>query len=299
MLNTVTDNINEELDNYVPRHNSAKCKFKVIIPSCDSLISNFKKPKSIFLCKKCDMKFKSKTLLQKHNKITHKDKNEAIICDICGKIFNKSSTLKVHLSCHKEKQCPYCFKILKSHSHFNVHLRNHKQQLKRKRIVKYHLCVHCDYRSLNKNSLEAHMNKVHLNIRPFVCDICQKGFYKKSNLTQHYVTHTKVKDKTCEICGDTFVNEKTLIEHLMLHSGQKPFKCKICNAEFITSGRRLEHMKRKHMEKAECCVICDKKFSLRKDLNSHLKNVHHAENYILKLDNVQTDAQVFKVMNCM
>ena len=298
MLSQLVDNLNEDIDcKEACERQPKKYKLKANLPTSESIINNSKKPLESIECKKCDMKFNSKVLFQKHYKITHKDTNTANICDICGKVFSKNSSLKVHLCSHKGKQCPHCFKVLKSHSHFNVHLKNHNALTTRKRGKKYHHCGNCDYRSLNKNTLEAHINKVHLNIRPFVCEICQKGFYKKSNLTQHFVTHEKIKDKTCEICGSTFVNKKTLAEHLMLHSGQKPFKCEICNAEFITSGRRLEHMRRKHMEKVECCVVCDKKFSLKKDLNYHLKHVHGAENFILKLENEQTELQVIRLIN--
>nr|XP_021199290.2 zinc finger protein 90-like [Helicoverpa armigera] len=278
MLNLLVNNINEEVDNkMVCERQPKKYKLRVQLPTDESIINNTKEQLNSLIavkCSKCDMKFKSKVLLEKHYKITHKNTSSARICDICGKELKNNSTLKVHLGGHKGKQCPHCFKVLKSHSHFNLHLKNHVALSRRKRKSKLHDCGSCDYRSINKNSLEAHINKVHLNIRPYKCNECGKGFYKKSNLTQHFVTHEKVKDKTCEICGDTFVNEKTLFEHLMLHSGQKPFKCEICGADFITSGRRLEHMKRKHMEKAECCVICDKKFSLKKNLNSHFKKVH-------------------------
>ncbi|KAJ8708157.1 hypothetical protein PYW08_010523 [Mythimna loreyi] len=298
MLSHLVDNINEEVDNKIEcGRQPKKIKLKVNLPTSETVISNSKKQINSVECKKCDMKFKSKVILRNHFKISHKNINAANICDICGKVFTKNSSLRVHLRSHKVKQCPHCFKVLKSHSHFNLHLKNHNILTKRKRVNKYHCCGNCDYRSLNKNTLEAHINKVHLNIRPFVCEICQKGFYKKSNLTQHFLTHEKIKDKTCEICGNTFVNEKTLAEHLRLHSGQKPFKCDKCNAEFVTSGRRLEHMKRKHMEKIECCVVCYKKFSLKKDLNSHLKHVHGAENFVLKLENDQTELQVIRLIN--
>ncbi|KAF9796755.1 hypothetical protein SFRURICE_001835 [Spodoptera frugiperda] len=296
IINQLVDNINEEIDKKENDRQTKKYKLKVNIPTFDTIIETPKKELNSLPCSKCDMKFNSEVLLQKHFKMTHKDTNKANICDICGKVFNRSSALKAHLNCHKVKQCPYCSKILKSHSHYNLHLKNHSILTKRKRLMKYYTCNSCDYRSLNKNTLEAHINKNHLNIRPYICDICQKGFYKKSHLTQHLLTHEKVKDKTCEICGDTFLNEKTLMEHLMIHSGQKPFKCDVCGAEFITSGRRLEHMKRKHLEKSECCLVCDKKFGLKKDLNAHLKHVHGAENYVLKLENNQTELQVIRVI---
>lgn len=273
-----------------------KCRLNINLHSNEKVLPKMEDEQ----CIKCPMKFKSKFLLKKHIHITHKNTNNAIICDKCGKIFTKNSSLAAHLRCHEPKQCPYCLKTLKSLSHYRTHLKNHTTLLKSKRHSKFYDCVHCDYHSVNKCTLEAHINKIHLGIRPFTCDRCQKGFYKKDNLVQHLATHNEIKDKTCYICGNTFGIEKTLQEHLKLHSGQKPFKCDICNIGFITSGRRHEHMKRKHREKKETCVICGKKFSLKKDLNTHLKKVHCAEteNVILKLDKDNKPGfEVVKVIN--
>lgn len=226
-------------------------------------------------CKKCQMKFISKDLLSQHVKMTHKDKNNAVICEFCGKDCKKPSTLKVHLNCHKEKACPHCSKILKSHSHFKVHVKNHEVRSRRPNLRRsQYSCNICPFKSLNKNSLDAHVNKIHLQVRPFACEICNKAFFKKSNLTEHLIIHNRVKNLTCEQCGDCFATKKTLVEHLRLHSGDKPFQCEICSLSFVTSGRRSDHFKRKHLEKTICCFVCDKKFSLKKELNSHMKKMH-------------------------
>ncbi|CAK1594888.1 unnamed protein product [Parnassius mnemosyne] len=226
-----------------------------------------------FHCKKCDMKFNSREALKEH-KIIHKNANDAMICDTCGQNFKTSRSLKAHLKCHIEKKCPYCFKTLKSHSHYNVHIKSHKLGVKRKRINLYYNCNDCTYRTLNKKTLEAHINKVHLCIRPYVCQTCFKGFYKKSNLTEHLTTHLQIINKICEICGDSFVNQKTLMEHQRLHSNSKPYECDICSKKFVTSGRRSDHIKRTHMDKTVFCIFCDKKFSLKKELNRHVKKTH-------------------------
>ncbi|CAG4960931.1 unnamed protein product [Parnassius apollo] len=226
-----------------------------------------------FHCNKCDMKFYSQESLKEH-KINHKNANDAMICDTCGQKFKTSRSLKAHLKCHIEKKCPYCFKTLKSHSHYNVHIEGHKSGMKRKRNKLYYNCNDCTYRTLNKKTLEAHINKVHLYIRPYVCQTCFKGFYKKSNLTEHLTTHLQITNKICEICGDSFVNQKTLMEHQRLHSDSKPYECDICSKKFVTSGRRSDHIKRTHMDKTEFCIFCDKKFSLKKELNRHVKKTH-------------------------
>ncbi|XP_026764866.3 zinc finger protein 681-like isoform X2 [Galleria mellonella] len=224
-------------------------------------------------CKKCDMKFKSTELLQKHYSAAHRNISKSMICDICGKNYKSPQALKDHLNSHTEKQCPYCCKSFKV-SYYNEHVRNHESKERRKRNKLYYNCSHCSYKSVNKCSLNAHINKIHLQIRPFVCKICFKGFHKKSTLTEHIRIHEKRKDLTCELCGEGYVCIKTLTEHLRLHSGEKPYQCEICNVKFASSGRRTEHIKRKHREKTESCLICNKMFSLKKEVKRHMKIVH-------------------------
>lgn len=233
--------------------------------------NTFEKP---LCCDKCEMKFTSEHFLNKHVKLTHRNKNNAAICEFCGKDCKKPASLKVHLNCHKVKPCPYCGKLLKSHSHYKVHVKNHESNIKKPSRKVQYSCNVCSYKSFNKNSLQAHINKVHLQTRPFICELCNKGFFKKSNLTEHMTVHTKVKNLTCELCGDRFFLKKTLIEHRRLHTGERPFQCEMCNLSFVTAGRKSDHFKRKHMEKTLSCCICNKRFSLKKEVNSHMKKVH-------------------------
>ncbi|CAG9790038.1 unnamed protein product [Diatraea saccharalis] len=231
-------------------------------------------------CKICTMKFPSKNVLKAHIKLAHETANKSAICEICGKDCIKSSTLKAHLNSHKEGVCPHCSKVLKTHPHFKLHIKSHDPnfKIKRQRPKVYYNCDLCSFKSLNKQSLQGHINKMHLRIRPHICDICNKGFYRKSNLVEHVATHGEGKSMTCEHCGLKFLYKKTLLEHLRLHSGDKPFPCDVCKERFVTSGRRTEHFKRKHMEKNVPCYLCDKKFSLNSEVNVHLKKYHGVVN---------------------
>ncbi|KAI8433860.1 hypothetical protein MSG28_015811 [Choristoneura fumiferana] len=150
---------------------------------------------------------------------------------------------------------------------------NHNSKIKQKRAPSYK-CNECSFVSFNKSSLEAHINKAHLRIRPHVCPVCLKGFFKKSNLTDHVRIHEKVITETCEVCGDNFSCKKSLMWHLRLHNNETPYECNICSKKFVTSGRRHDHVKRKHMEKTECCLFCNKMFSLKRELNRHVKRYH-------------------------
>ena len=57
--------------------------------------------------------------------------------------------------------------------------------------------------------------------KPFVCDICGKGFKKKA---------------TCEI-------------HVMRHKGEKPHQCNFCDWKFVTSYELNFHLINKHNTK--------------------------------------------------
>ncbi|KPJ01219.1 Zinc finger protein 595 [Papilio xuthus] len=258
------------------------------------------KSKKIFNCIKCDIKFISNDLLQEHKNSFHK-KSEATICDVCGQKLKSPTSLKAHINCHKVKECPYCFKTLKCHSHYNIHIKRHTSNVKRKRNKLYYTCNNCNYQSLNKKTLEAHINRIHLHIRPYVCETCDKGFYKNSHLTEHVKIHLQIKNKTCEVCGEHFVNEKTLIEHQRLHSDDKPYECNICMKRFVTSGRRSDHIKRSHMEKTESCIFCDKKYSLRKELNRHIKKSHNEiplnidNNFDINISNYKFDDSILPI----
>lgn len=230
--------------------------------------------KKTFNCTKCDIKFNSNDLLKDHKNCFHNNNSNATVCDVCGQTFKTPTSLRAHSNCHKEIECPYCFKTLKSHSYYRIHIKRHKMNIKRVRNKVYYNCLNCKYQSLNKNTLEAHINKMHLHIRPYVCETCDKGFYKKSHLTEHVKIHSQIKNKTCDVCGENFLYKQTLINHQRLHNNIKPYECNICKKKFVTSGRRSNHVKRSHMEKTESCTFCDKKYSLRNELNRHVKNSH-------------------------
>ncbi|XP_045781153.1 telomere zinc finger-associated protein-like [Maniola jurtina] len=170
----------------------------------------------------------------------------------------------------QENQCPNCYKVFDSIKKFKTHMKSHKRS--RKKV--YYTCNNCNYKSLCKESLQGHIHKKHLKIRPHVCDICFKDFYHRKNLVEHSKRHLEVRNEICEVCGDRFIHKKNLLEHLKLHSGERPYLCEVCDRRFITSGRRLEHIKRCHSEKNECCLLCNKKFGLIKELTRHIKAVH-------------------------
>ncbi|XP_023941518.2 zinc finger protein 891 [Bicyclus anynana] len=221
------------------------------------------------------------SLLQNHGKIDininfHKIMKHSVkisqnynLCNTVDEIYDDNIANKSEEK-SQENQCLICFKLLDNIKDYKIHVKGHKRKRK---TVDYH-CNYCNYKSPSKQSLQGHINKKHLKIKPHVCNICYKHYYHKKNLIEHEKIHSQIRNEICEVCGDSFIHKKNLLEHLKLHSGEKPYQCEVCDRRFITSGRRLEHIKRCHSEKNECCLLCDKKFSLIKELTRHIKTVH-------------------------
>ena len=47
------------------------------------------------------------------------------------------------------------------------------------------ICNECGAPFEKKQHLEHHMNKVHLNFKPYECDLCKKAFFIEAHLKQH------------------------------------------------------------------------------------------------------------------
>ena len=54
---------------------------------------------------------------------------------------------------------------------------------------------------------------IHMERRPYACDICDRGFAYPSELKAHKEKHNKAKDSTCEVCGEGFESAKKLQQH--------------------------------------------------------------------------------------
>ena len=54
--------------------------------------------------------------------------------------------------------------------------------------------------------------------RPFICQICNRGFRSMGDLRTHRVVHTK-RDFECKACGKKFYKSSNLKSHERIHTG--------------------------------------------------------------------------------
>jgi len=75
-----------------------------------------------------------------------------------------------------------------------------------------------------------HQKLVHLEERPFSCNICKKSFISKDDFVSHSKVHKKEefrKRVICNICKQVFTHVSTLRQHMISHSGEKSFSYEV------------------------------------------------------------------------
>lgn len=202
------------------------------------------------------------------------------VCEVCGKAFHLESLLRFHQRVHLEPEpCPQCDKIIKPSS-----LKRHMEQVhgdtsekqKAKIVAKQPTieCQICGHVVRKKHDLEAHMNRYHLKIKPYVCQICNKDFCGKIRLKEHVATHTNDNNCFCSVCFKKFANRVCLKMHFRMHTGELPYSCDICGQKFRSSSMMKTHRLKKHLDKTICCPLCDSMFYMVRDMRHHFKKIH-------------------------
>ncbi|CRK86714.1 CLUMA_CG000547, isoform A [Clunio marinus] len=157
-------------------------------------------------------------------------------------------------------------------------------------------CEVCE-KMLRKDALKPHMNRVHLKIKPYECDICGKKFCRTS-LSRHVKTHIvwehRPKDFQCYICETSFFDDKVLQKHIInVHESRKNLKnsskidCKTCGKVFQVPSAHFNHMinihkitpSKEQLQTTVACGVCGKRFFTIQNLKMHTKYLHEEKNY--------------------
>lgn len=105
-------------------------------------------------------------------------------------------------------------------------------------------CTQCEKSFRHKHSLEKHKEYHTGSIaKPFICDICGKGFRINANLVvcSHLLVHPFSPKKII-----SFSFRMSIQEHRRIHTGEKPFACEHCLSHFRTMSSFYGHLKKMH-----------------------------------------------------
>ncbi|XP_033725333.1 zinc finger protein 57-like [Pecten maximus] len=119
----------------------------------------------------------------------------------------------------------------------------------------------------------------HQDLRPYVCEVCNKGFRTRMNLIGHLPVHSGVKAHQCEVCGQCFTLKETLRRHKRIHNKAKKYQCKHCGLKFRSTEGLNGHLVNSHLTsqdissltfKVRQCDLCDKLCSSKQMYERHM-----------------------------
>ena len=157
-------------------------------------------------------------------------------CNICDKTLSTKPALNRHKLCHEEPQfsCMDCKKKFRTQWLLKRHMISHTKDTK-------HICAVCGARFASSYNLHRHEETLHLHLKSFKCDLCEKTFKRKEYLS----------------------------DHILAHSGEKTHKCSTCGKSYSVK-RYLKKQPCKAPEPLPKCLLCGKQFSKAKYLKQHL-----------------------------
>lgn len=92
-----------------------------------------------------------------------------------------------------------------------------------------------------------------MKVRPYSCPYrpCSKAYSAPVNLKRHIdCLHLRVKRFECNFCNKQLSSQQTFREHLYIHTGEKPFCCPLCGQCFRQGSQFSQH-KKLHKERKQ------------------------------------------------
>ena len=108
-------------------------------------------------------------------------------------------------------------------------------------------CPVCPYKANVNSRLKEHIRQ-HTGERPYVCNVCSKGFGRKTHLDTHMVIHSGEKPFKCNLCSYSATQKGNLKIHMQSHTGEKPYACMYCDYKAAQKLTLRLHMHNKHPE---------------------------------------------------
>nr|CAD7258709.1 unnamed protein product [Timema shepardi] len=226
-----------------------------------------------------------------NNKDTASTKSESCVCHVCGELFKTTSSLRLHISHHKEQQysCEICPKRFYRKDVLQEHHFVHQEPKLANALVVWSQtaedgeievrisfpCTICNKMLKSSKSLNTHM-VWHLGKKRYSCSDCGREFFQKGNLLNHAEMH---KDGhrallECTFCSKSFINKNGFARHQLEHTQAHIYKCTHCSKSFIKKHMLTSHMRLSHSNHSFECPYCRMSIRHKTSFRRHLQSRH-------------------------
>uniref|UniRef100_A0AAG5CPP1 Uncharacterized protein n=1 Tax=Anopheles atroparvus TaxID=41427 RepID=A0AAG5CPP1_ANOAO len=136
----------------------------------------------------------------------------------------------------------------------------------------------CDARFFGRSALLSHTKSIHLRLRSYKCELCEKSFFTSGTLQSHRKIHT-TKQYQCQTCRKMFLRQSDLLGHQTTHLDERPFSCKLCDKRFKSKNHLRNHQYVHTGERRLKCDHCDATFTTYNDRQVHLLGHENIDPY--------------------
>ncbi|XP_023688962.2 uncharacterized protein [Paramormyrops kingsleyae] len=188
-------------------------------------------------------------------------------CKVCNLTLPSAFRLQEHMRLHSGARPYHCAECGKQFCHlanYRTHLRKHAQAAGIR-------CRICNTGFDMLESLQVHMECVHLRKRIYQCDICNLIFGCLEECQQHADQHqNECTRHQCPQCGRQFRRCKSLLRHLERHERRPSYVCTECGQVFPKKTALLRHSFSHLGLLPYTCIRCQRHFRLASLYHKHV-----------------------------
>lgn len=134
-------------------------------------------------------------------------------CSICQKKYKNPTSYRKHIMEKHDKEpdipdfkCETCNKIYPTERQLQIHARTHLALEDKLDIP----CPYCDRKFTKVSVMRQHVQGIHENKKPYICDECGRSLKTLAALAEHKLVHTNDTPFECEVCQRAFKNKARL-----------------------------------------------------------------------------------------